>query len=323
MVRQSRTGSAALAALTMLALATAPATAQEASDAAEPTIRNVDPDRFGAEVPDAAYGAYQRGFYLTAFNLAMPRAEAGDAAAQTLVAEILARGLGVRRDEKQAAQWYSKAAEQGVVEAKFRLAMMLIQSDDVEPDPERAYELMEQAADAGNPRAQFNFAQMVVERDQSLFGMERAMSYYELAAEAGIPDAQYALALAYANGVGGKPLDMEEARRWMTLAAMRNFDTAQVDLGTWLIEGRFGEADPETGFAWLLRAARGGNVAARNRVAKLYMAGIGVAPDAIEAATWYLRARRAGLDDPVMEDHLAGLTEEQRNEAAERAERLR
>ncbi len=63
-------------------------------------------DRFGGPPADAAYGAFQRGLYMTALNLAMPRAEAGDSAAQTLVAEILSRGLGVKRDEAKAAKWY-------------------------------------------------------------------------------------------------------------------------------------------------------------------------------------------------------------------------
>ena len=37
-----------------------------------------------------------------------------------------------------------------------------------------------------------------------------------------------------------------------------------------------------------MRAARGGNVAAQNRVAKLYMQGLGVEPDSIAAAAWYI-----------------------------------
>src|SRR5690606_39847070 len=47
---------------------------------------------------DEAFGAYQRGYYLTALELALPRAENGDPYAQTLVAEIYANGLGVAED---------------------------------------------------------------------------------------------------------------------------------------------------------------------------------------------------------------------------------
>ena len=112
---------------------------------------------------------------------------------------------------------------------------------------------------------------------------------------------------------------MNEARRWLELAAAQNFDTAQIQLGTWLVEGIGGERDREAGFAWLLRAARAGNPAAQNRIAKLYRAGIGVEPDRVTAAAWYLRARRAGLVDMVMEDQLNGLTEDEMQLASRRA----
>ena len=55
---------------------------------------------------DLAYGAFQRGFYLSAFGLAIPRAEAGDKAAQTLLGLIYVGGYGVPRDPVQAVVWY-------------------------------------------------------------------------------------------------------------------------------------------------------------------------------------------------------------------------
>ena len=48
----------------------------------------------------------------------------------------------------------------------------------------------------------------------------------------------------FANGVGGKPRDDVEARRWLLLAARQNFDTAQLDLGTWMLEGKGRRAQP-------------------------------------------------------------------------------
>ena len=44
---------------------------------------------------DLAYGAFQRGHYLTAFNEASKRAQQNDPAAMTLLGEIYAQGLGV------------------------------------------------------------------------------------------------------------------------------------------------------------------------------------------------------------------------------------
>ncbi|MCT7377271.1 tetratricopeptide repeat protein [Chelativorans salis] len=285
----------------------------------EPSSREVDPKRFG-KVPDPAFGAYQRGHYLTALELARPRAEAGNSAAQTLMAEIYARGLGVARDAQEAAKWYAKAAEQGDPEAQMQYALMLIDGRFVKEDREKAYTLMRSAAEAGKPLAQFNLAQMMIEEGAS---MEEAVGWYERAARAGLPDAQYAMAQVHANGVGGKPEDAAAALRWLLRAARQNYDTAQLDLGTWLVEGRGGEAKPELGFAWLKRAAEGGNVAAQNRVAKLLRAGVGVEADPVQAAAWYILARRAGLTDSEMEDFLDGLTSEQLKDALERANRLR
>lgn len=300
----------------LAALLAFPAAAQAQGPDA-PVPDTVAPERFGMRPPDLAYGAFQRGRYLTALELARPRAEAGDAAAQTLLGEIYSRGLGVRRDQEAAAQWYGRAAEQGETEARFQLAMILLGGG--MPERERAYELMRAAADGGNPQAQFNFAQLVLQRDPTPRGLESALAYYGRAAQAGIPDAQYAVARAHAEGAGGWPVDRDAARRWMERAARANFDTAQVELGTWLVEGGGGVDDEEAGFGWLMRAARSGNVAARNRVAKLYRAGIGVEPDAVAAAAWYMAARRGGLVDPLMEDHLAGLTEDEIAQARERA----
>lgn len=283
----------------------------------------VDQERFGGPSADAAYGAFQRGLYVTALNLATPRAEAGDAAAQTLVAEILSRGLGVKRDEATAAKWYQLAAEQGVPEAQFQYALMLIDGRFVNKDPQGAYALMQAAAEAGNRLAQFNFAQLLIKREPGDAGMIKAVSYYQRAADAGLADAQYAMSQVYANGVGGKKRDDAEARRWLLLAARQNFDTAQVDLATWLVEGRGGPRDLKAGFGWMKRAAEGGNVAAWNRLAKLYMGGIGTEPNATDAAAWYFLARRRGLSDREMEDFLRGLTDEELKKSLERANRLR
>jgi TPR repeat protein len=282
-----------------------------------------DPARFGTKPADPAYGAFQRGLYKTAYNLALVRAENGDPAAQTLVAEILSRGLGMARNEAEAAKWYARASEQGVPEAQFQYGLMLLDGRFVKADPQGAYALMQAAAEAGNRLAQFNFAQMLVDRESGEKGLAKAVSYYERAARAGLADAQYAMAQVHANGVGGKAKDEKEARRWLLLAARQNFDTAQLDLATWLVDGRGGGRDLKEGFRWMRRAAEGGNVAAQNRLAKLYMKGLGADPDSIAAAAWYILARRAGLTDPEMEDFFDGLTDEELQKALERANRLR
>src|SRR5262249_55918392 len=72
---------------------------------------------------DVAYGAYQRGYYLTAFIQATKRIEAqGDMRSMTLLGELYANGFGMPQDDKKAAEWYRLAAERGDREAMFALA---------------------------------------------------------------------------------------------------------------------------------------------------------------------------------------------------------
>jgi TPR repeat protein len=94
--------------------------------AAGSTTTNVDPLRFGQRSADEAFGAFQRGMYKTALTLALERAKEGDAAAQTLAAEIYARGLGIAQNLNEAARLYKLAAEKDIPEAQFQTALFLI-----------------------------------------------------------------------------------------------------------------------------------------------------------------------------------------------------
>ena len=297
--------------------------APASENAKEGRAEAIDPQRFGGRKPDAAFGAYQRGLYITALNLARPRAEAGDAAAQALLAEIYSRGLGVARNEAEAIKWYGLAAEQGVSEAQFRYAMAIIDGKVAGKAEDAALRMLKLAADQGNRLAQFNFAQLTVQRKPGAAGMALAVDYYEKAAQAGLADAQYAMSQVHNTGTGGRSFDPKAARQWLELAAKQNYDTAQLDLATWLVEGIGGPRDLEAGFNWMRRAAYSGNIAAQNRLAKLYRGGLGVEADPVIAAAWYIIARRAGLSDPEMNVFLDGLTVEQQRLAIETANRLR
>jgi TPR repeat protein len=292
-------------------------------------------ERMGAKLPDLpsekdykgpvddAYGAYQRGYYLTAMERALPRAQLGDPAAQTLVAELLAGGLGVKRDPKNAAFWYGKAAEGGDAAAMFKYALLLIEGRSVPRDKAKADEYMHKAADSGNPSAQFNWGQILTADNPGEKGLKLALPYYEKSAEQGIADAQYAVAELY-SAIPGLPEEKKQlAREWMARAAHAGFDTAQVDLGVWMINGTNGPRDFVKGFGWLKLAANRGNVVAQNKLSHLYINAIGTGPDPIEAAKWYVLSRRAGLPDPELEDFYLGIEEDQQKAAIAAANKFR
>jgi len=116
--------------------------------------------------------------------------------------------------------------------------------------------------------------------------MTKAVSYYQRRRHSGLADAQYAMSQIFAEGSGGKKRDEVEARRWLEFAAKQGYDTAELDLGTWLVEGRGGSKDSKAGFNWLRRAALGGNVAAQKPHRQALHAGNRTDPDTITAAAW-------------------------------------
>ena len=266
-----------------------------------------------------AFGAFQRGYYLTAMELALPRAQLGDPAAQTLVAELFASGLGVARNMSDAAFWYRQAAEGGDAAAQFKYGVMLLEGKYVEADRAKAEELMKKAADAGNAFAEFNFAQMLVAQKPGDAGILEALPYFEQAAEQGVPDAQYALAQIYSNTQGIPEEKRARARELMEKAARAGYDTAQLDYAIWLIDGVGGPKDYEKGFRWMQVAATRGNVVAQNRMAVLQINAIGTKGDPVEAAKWYILSRRAGFEDRSLDDFYQGLTEDEQKRAIEAA----
>jgi TPR repeat protein len=79
-----------------------------------------------AAADDFARGlsAYNAADYAAAFDAWYPLAEEQDAKAQTAIAFLYFKGLGVRQDDVRAADWYRRAAQRGRPEAQFFLGML-------------------------------------------------------------------------------------------------------------------------------------------------------------------------------------------------------
>lgn len=270
-----------------------------------------------------AFSAFQRGQYIKAMELALPRAQLGDPAAQTLIAELFAEGFGVGRSMDDAVFWYGQAATNGDASAQYKLALLLTNGKYAERDEERARDLMQKSAEGGNPQAQFNYAQLLVSERPGPKGIEEALPFFEGAAARGIPDAQYALSQIYVNEIDVSDEKRTLARRHLISAARAGYDTARLDLAIWLIDGVGGERDFEAGFAWMRLAALKGNVIAQNRLSHLYIQAIGTLGRPIEAGRWYIISRRAGLEDPNLEDFYQGLTADEQKRSLEAANLMR
>ena len=282
-----------------------------------PDALTISDSVFG-ETVDPAYGAYQRGFFLTALNLALPRAEKGDQHAQTLIAEIYAKGLGVPEDFAAAASWYSTASKLGDPLATFELAMLYQEGHGVAKDRKRAAELFQVAADAGNMAAKYNLGLLHVEGVYADPSLTKAAALIGEAANSGISEARYDYAGMLTEGAGIAP-DPKAAAEQLRLAAEDGLAAAQVDYATVLYLGKGVPVDRAAAASWYARAADGGNPVAQNRYAKLLAAGEGVTASLEDAAMYRALARRQGLKDPQLDKLLASIKPDQLTRAEERA----
>jgi TPR repeat protein len=271
-----------------------------------------------AREPDLAYGAYQRGLYLTAFRQATLRIEKNskDAAAMTLLGELYNQGLGVPVDPVKAAEWYKLAARQGDRQALSALGLMALDGRGMPKNGSQGRAWLEQAAAKGEPRAAYNVALLLLSSG-SPDDLRRAIELLRLAGEAEIAEAQHSLGVLALNG-RGMERDTAEAARWFERAARNGNVPGIVEYAILLFNGD-GVPANETRAARLFRlAAIRGNAIARNRLARLLVAGRGVPVNRVEAAAWHLLAAAQGLTDTYLDEALKDLTPEER----QRAERL-
>ncbi len=94
--------------------------------------------------------AYDRADYRSALKVWMPKAEDGDALAQTYVGEIFEKGLGTTPDYTSAAAWYQRAAEQGHAQAQIALGYLYEQGKGVEQDVVKAMNYYRAASGASD-----------------------------------------------------------------------------------------------------------------------------------------------------------------------------
>ena len=270
---------------------------------------------------DRAFSAYQLGNYLTAFRLALPEANDGNAAAQTLIAELYERGLGVGRNPKDAASWYKIAAISGNREAQFAYATKLLEGKVVEKDIELGMEMMKSAAEAGHPTAMYNYATHQISQRPTSATYRRVLPLYEKAAEFRLADAYYALAKIYEEGRATGINDPEKGLFWLEKAASSGVDTAQIELAIKLLNSPTGENDPERAYSLFKIAANKGNVIAQNRISHMLFLGVGTEKSEVEAAKWHILASRAGRNDLDLDRYIKSLTPEQMQKALQLANR--
>jgi TPR repeat protein/thiamine monophosphate synthase len=294
-----------------------PPAARRPSQSASPPAAVASPARPG---PDLAYGAYQRGYFLTAFAEATKRVEEkGDTRAMTLLGELYANGLGVSGDDTKAAQWYRVAADRGDRDAMFALAIFNLTGRAGLHDRAEAARLFAAAAKLGHAAAAYDLGLLYLEGQQFPQDYGRAAELFRFAAEAGNSEAQYALATLYKDG-RGVDKDPAEAARYLGMATVAENPDAEVEYAIALFNGTGVTKDETKAAALFRKAALRGNPVAQNRLARiLSIGGRGAPANPAEAIKWHLIAKAGGNSDPYLDQFAARQTPDIRAEAEKAA----
>lgn len=126
-----------------------PAVPEDGEPEASAATSGMDP----ARQLRSAQSAFNAQRYEEAYNLWLPLARDGVAAAQYGVAFLLESGWGNRQDFERAVQWYRAAAEQGHAKAQFNLGLMYLSGQGTPRDDSLAVYWIQSAADNGDSRA--------------------------------------------------------------------------------------------------------------------------------------------------------------------------
>ena len=192
-----------------------------------------------------ALSDFKKGNYGAAVKELNSLGDAGDMSAQIMLGALYSKGGAVARDDKMAAAWFEKAANQGNAEAQYQL---------------------------GN----------LYENSQLPKNFEAAASWYHKAAQQGSAKAQARLGVFYSHGLGVTK-NPNEAILWSGKAALQGNADAQYGLGLGYMQGKSAPKNAQLAMGWLSKAAAQGHTEALLLMARAYQRGDGAPKDAVLA----------------------------------------
>lgn len=227
------------------------------------------------------------------FSGKLAAAQAGDAEAQSAVAFMYAKGLGIEKNEAEAVIWYRAAAEQGHIAAQFNLGVMYAKGRGVSQDFGEALKWYQKAAERGDATAQATLASMYIKGVGSEKEPEAAYRWSLQAAKQGHLNSMFNLGEMYSRGIGVQ-LDFNEAMYWYKKAADRGHVDAQINVGYMYGKGQGVERDDTEAYHWYRRAAEAGHPNAQYNLGVIYAKGRGIDRNLEEAVKWYKLAAEQG-----------------------------
>ena len=222
---------------------------------------------------------------------------AGNARAQYYRFRQLANGLGVPKDPERADHWLIQSAEGGWQEARVIVAARDIlrysERKDYPEQATRAVDWLGEAAARNDRNALYLLGTLYYTGTLVDKNHALAAECFLRAARAGHPNAQRTVGALYENGIG-LPKDPAKAFQWYTEAAKSNAPAALLALGNCYLSGTGTPRDLPKGFALIRQAAQAGLPDAQFRLAQCLETGTGTPADPKAANHWYTEAAKNG-----------------------------
>lgn len=201
-------------------------------------------------------------------------------------------------DMESAAKCMKLAADKGNLDAMCAYGVMLYVGEVVEKDEKAAVECWQRASDAGSAKGDYRLAVCCFEGiggcEQNY---EKAFEYFTKAAEGGVNDAYFNLAYCTQKGIGTKA-DEAESIALLKKAADLGVADACFNVGMYCMIGQAGFAvNYEKAVEYLTVAAEAGIPQAQFALGGCNEFGQGTEKNLAEAAGWYRRAAKAGIQE--------------------------
>ncbi len=194
-----------------------------------------------------AQAAVRKGDYAAAVKEYTAMANAGNISAQLVLGALYNKGGLIPRDDKVAAQWFQKAADQGNPEAQYQLGT-LYESSQLPQNYALATAWYNKAAQKGSAKAQVRLGHIYSRGLGITQNYNDAVLWYGKAALLGNAEAQHSLGLMYSLGKGLPKNDLL-AIGWLTKAAAQQYADSELLLGRIYQDGTGTDKKPILAYA--------------------------------------------------------------------------
>ncbi|KAF9584452.1 hypothetical protein BGW38_006426 [Lunasporangiospora selenospora] len=211
-------------------------------------------------------------------------------------------GLGTRKDNARAVQFYRKAASANHPGAMWRLGVVTLFGElGLTISPRDGVKWLKRSVQAATPEFPFALYELAQLHERGIENIvfvdpEYSVSLYSQAAELGHAASAFRLGECWEYGKLGCKQDPRLSIHYYTLAAQQEHPEACFALAAWYLVGSPGvlpQSDAEA-YIWAKRAADKGLAKALHAMGYFTEVGIGPRKDMEQAIEWYKKAAEAG-----------------------------